>query len=109
MKRILSAVAAMVVALSGGRAAASDQPGAAEPVKLADGDLDQVTAGAGSLLPLNLDVNVLLQDISVNVNLSNVPVNAAVALQANVLGQAIQNATVIAGQHVTQAQMLPPR
>lgn len=107
MKHVLAATVAMVVGLSGGRAMAGEEPKSSEPVKLADHELDLVTAGAGSLLPLNFNANVLLQDITVNVNLSNVPINAGIALQANVLGQAIQNATVIAGQQVTQAQTLP--
>jgi hypothetical protein len=73
-------------------------------VRLADAELEQVTAGDGSLIPLNLDLNVLLQDISVNVNVANVPINAGVVVQANAIGQAIQSATVIAGQKVTQVQ-----
>jgi len=43
----------------------------------------------------------------VTLNVSNVPINAAVSVQANALGQAIQNATVLAGQQVTQAQSFP--
>jgi hypothetical protein len=75
-----------------------------EPVELADHELDQVTAGDGSLLNLKLDLNVQLQNIFVTVNVSNVPINAAVVVQANALGQAIQNASVTAGQSVTQMQ-----
>ena len=88
--------------------AAEKTPASAEPTRLTDSQLDQVTAGDGSLLNLPLNLNVLLQDISVTVNVSNVPINASVAVQANALGQAIQNATVMAGQQVTQAQYLLP-
>jgi hypothetical protein len=79
-----------------------------QPVKLADSELDQVTGGDGSLLNLPMNVNILLKDITVTVNVSNVPINAAVAIQANALGQAIQNASVTAGQSVTQAQYFVP-
>ena len=80
----------------------------AEPAKLTDSQLDQVTGGDGSLLNVPINLNVMLQNISVVVNVSNVPINAAVAVQANALGQAIQNATVLAGQQVTQAQYISP-
>jgi hypothetical protein len=84
---------------------AAEQPATSSaPVKLADHELDQVTAGAGSLLDLNLNLNVLLQNIAVSVNVSNVPINAAVVLQANALGTAAQTATVQAFQGVTQLQ-----
>jgi len=101
-------IAAMAVAfgLAGPPVLAAEQSSTG-PVKLADSELEQVAAGDGSLLNLNLNLNVLLQDIAVTVNVSNVPINAAVAVQANALGQAIQNATVLAGQQVTQAQTLP--
>jgi hypothetical protein len=101
--RHLAAVA-VVLGLAGTPALAAERSASGEPVRLADRELEQVTAGDGSLLPLNLDLNVLLQDISVNVNVSNVPINAGVVVQANAIGQAIQNATVIAGQKVTQVQ-----
>ena len=84
----------------------SDNP--AEPAKLTDSQLDQVTGGDGSLLNVPINLNVMLKNISVVVNVSNVPINAAVAVQANALGQAIQNATVLAGQQVTQAQYISP-
>ena len=74
---------------------------------LADHELDQVVAGDGSLLNLPLNLNLLLKDITVTVNVSNVPINAGVALQANVLGTAAQTATVQALQSVTQLQTLP--
>ncbi len=80
----------------------------AEPAKLTDSQLDQVTGGDGSLLNVPINLNVMLKNIAVTVNVSNVPINAAVAVQANALGQAIQNATVLAGQQVTQAQYISP-
>lgn len=86
--------------------AAERAPASAEPAKLTDSQLDQVTGGEGSLLNLPLDLKLTLQNISIAVNVSNVPINAAVAVQANALGQAIQSATVLAGQTVTQGQSL---
>ena len=53
-----------------------------EPVKLSDSELDRVTAGA----LLNLSVNAI------------VPINAALVVQANVLGTAVQTATATADQ-----------
>ena len=107
MKRIAATLAAFALTATPVLAAAapvtSDQP-----VKIADQELDQVTAGAGSLLDLKFNLNVMLQDIALTVNVSNVPINAAVAVQASVLGQAIQTATVMAGQQVTQAQTFAP-
>lgn len=103
----LIAAMAVAFALTASPALAAEQASTDGPVKLADSDLDEVAAGDGSLLNLNLNLNVLLQNIGVTVNISNVPINAAVAVQANALGQAIQTATVLAGQQVTQAQSLP--
>jgi hypothetical protein len=97
----LLAAMAMVLGLTGAPALAA---ASTEPVKLADHELDQVTGGDGSLLNLMLDLDVRLKNISVAVNVSNVPINAAVVVQANALGQAIQDASVTAGQSVTQIQ-----
>ena len=88
-------------------ALAAEQARQDEPVKLADQELDQVVAGDGSLLNLNLNLDVMLKNISVLVNVSNVPINAGVAVQANALGQAIQNAAITVGQQVTQVQGIP--
>ncbi len=88
--------------------AAGTNPDTAEPAKLTDSQLDQVSGGDGSLLNVPVNLNVMLQNIAVTVNVSNVPINAAVAVQANALGQSIQNATVLAGQQVTQAQYISP-
>ena len=107
MKRIAMLAAALAVTATP-VLAAEQPPGTTGPVKLADGELDQVTGGDGSLLYLPMNVNILLKDITVTLNVSNVPINAAVAIQANALGQAIQNATVMAGQQVTQAQYFTP-
>jgi hypothetical protein len=79
---------------------------AAEPVTLTDHELDQVTAGDGSLLELDLDVDVTVNDVTVLVNLSNVPVNLGAAVQVNALGQAIQQSSITAFQEVTQMQVL---
>jgi hypothetical protein len=98
------AIMALVLGIAAGPALASEQ---LQPAKLTDAELDQVTGGDGSLLGLNVNLNILLKNIAVTVNVSNVPINAGIAVQANALGQAIQTATVIAGQQVTQAQTLP--
>jgi hypothetical protein len=105
MKRM--AAMALMAGLLGTPVLAAEQARADEPVKLADQELDQVVAGDGSLLNLNLNLDVMLKNISVLVNVSNVPINAGVAVQANALGQAIQNATITVGQQVTQMQGIP--
>ena len=101
--RCIGRIVAIAAALT-----ASATPVFAAPAKLTDSQLDQVKGGDGSLLNLPLNVNVLLQNIAVTVNVSNVPINASVAVQANALGQALQNATVMAGQQVTQVQYILP-
>jgi hypothetical protein len=90
-----------------GAALAAERSVADAPVKLADHELDEVTGGDGSLLDLNVYLNVMLKNIAVNVNVSNVPINAGVAVQANALGTAAQTASVQALQSVTQLQTLP--
>jgi len=104
--KYLAAVGAALIAIPAA-ASAAERPASEEPVTLADHELDQVVAGDGSLLNLPLNLNLLLKDITVTVNVSNVPINAGVALQANVLGTAAQTATVQALQSVTQLQTLP--
>jgi hypothetical protein len=108
MKRIgrIAALAATLGLTATPVFAAGSSPVSAEPAKLTDGQLDQVSGGDGSLLDLPLNLNLTLKNISIAVNVSNVPINAAVAVQANALGQAIQSATVLAGQTVTQGQSL---
>jgi hypothetical protein len=109
-KRIVRYLATMGTALTltaSPALAAERADSAGAPVKLTDQELDQVTAGEGSLLDLNLNLNVLLKNIAVTVNVSNVPINAAFAVQANALGTAAQTATIQAFQGVTQMQAFP--
>jgi hypothetical protein len=101
VKYLATPLAALALTATAARAAPQ------EPAKLSDADLDQVTAGDGALLDLNVFLHVMLQNIAVTVNVSNVPINAAVAVQANALGTAAQTATVQALQSVTQLQTLP--
>jgi hypothetical protein len=77
------------------------------PVKLADQELEQVTGGEGSLLDVPVNLKLLLKNITVTVNVSNVPINAGLVVQANALGSAAQTATVQALQEVTQIQQFP--
>jgi len=100
-KYLAAAFAALAMTATAARAAPE------APAKLSDAELAQVTAGDGSLLDLNVFLNVMLQNIAVTVNVSNVPINAGVAVQANALGTAAQTATVQALQSVTQLQTLP--
>ena len=104
MKRI--AVVAIMLGLCATPVLAAEQSSGG-PVKLSDADLEQVSAGDGSLLNLLANLNITLKNIAVTVNVSNVPINLGAAVQVNALGQAIQQATVMAGQQVTQAQTLP--
>jgi len=96
--------AALLLPLAAARA---EQPAVGEPARLSDHELEEVSAGDGSLLDLNVFLNVMLKNISVIVNVSNVPINAGVAVQANALGSAEQTATVSALQSVTQLQTFP--
>lgn len=104
--RYLGAVGVALI-LTGTVAQAAEQATSSGPVELTDHELDQVSAGDGSLLDLNLFLNVMLKNIAVTVNVSNVPINAGVAIQANALGTAAQTATVQALQEVTQLQTFP--
>jgi hypothetical protein len=104
MRRI--AVIALVAGALAMPALAADGPHDG-PTKLSDAELEQVSGGDGALLDLFANLNVTLKNIAVTVNVSNVPINVGAAVQANALGQAIQSATVLAGQQVTQAQTLP--
>ena len=79
MRKLLAATAAFVSltavpALAAGPAA----PPASEPVKLTDGQLDEVTAGEG-LLDLFVPIDISLQDISVSLDINNVPVKPMIA------------------------------
>jgi hypothetical protein len=106
MKSLVAALTAVV--LFPAVAMAADRSKTAEPVKLGDAELEQVTGGDGSLLNLPANINILLKDISVVVNVSNVPINVGAAVQLNALGSAAQTATVQALQSVTQLQTLAP-
>src|SRR4051812_8308966 len=108
MRRITKCLAVLGAVLTLSAASArAEQPASAEPVKLSDQDLDRVSGGDGSLLNLNAFLNITLKNIFVTVNVSNVPINAGVAVQANALGTAAQTATVQALQSVTQLQTMP--
>jgi hypothetical protein len=72
-----------------------------EPVKLTNQQLDEITAGEG-FLDLYSNVQITLRDIDVTVDVDNVPVNAALAVQANAVGYALQGAEVTAIQQVNQ-------
>jgi hypothetical protein len=108
MRRIAKRLAVLGAALTLSAASArAEQPASAGPQKLSDEDLDQVSGGDGSLLDLNAFLNITLKNIFVTVNVSNVPINAGLAVQANALGTAAQTATVQALQSVTQLQTFP--
>jgi hypothetical protein len=99
--KFLAAAAAAVSLFAVPALAAEPSAPVAQPVTLSDSQLDEVTAGE-SLVDLFVPITLNLSNIGVSVNLSNVPVNAAVALQANALGTAQQTASVIAYQSVAQ-------
>ena len=100
MKRPLAALAA---ALSLGAAPVWAAPAhrAPAPHVLTDAQLDEVTAGE-SLLDVFAPITVTLDNLSVSLEIANVPVNAGAAVQVNAIGQAIQNVQVQALQQVTQ-------
>ena len=100
-------LAAMIaaVSLSVTPALAADPSG---PERLTDAELDQVTAGEGSLLDVFVPITVSLQDIDVTVQIANVPVNLGAAVQVNAIGQAIQSAQVLAYQEVQQLSQVGP-
>ena len=103
-KCFLALAAALLLPLAAARAGQPDPSG---PARLSDQELEDVSAGDGSLLDLNAFVNVMLKNIAVTVNVSNVPINVGAAVQANALGSAEQTATVSALQSVTQLQTFP--
>ena len=106
MKSLVAALTAIVLFPAVAMAAGDSQ--AAEPVRLAEAELEQVSGGDGALLDLPANINILLKNISVVVNVANVPINAGAAVQVNALGSAAQTATVQALQSVTQLQTLAP-
>jgi hypothetical protein len=103
-KCLAATLAVIALPLASARA---EQPAQSGPVKLSDHELEQVSAGDGALLDLNAFLNITLKNIAVTVNVSNVPINAGIAVQANALGTAAQTATVQALQSVTQLQTFP--
>lgn len=107
MPRATSYLVAIGAALLLPLAAARAEQASDGPVRLSDHELEEVSAGDGSLLDLNVFLNVMLKNIAVTVNVSNVPINAGLAVQANALGSAEQMASVTALQSVTQLQTFP--
>ena len=99
LKKYLAATAA-AVGLLAVPVLAAPAP-ASESVPLTDAQLDEVTAG-DSLLDVFVPITVTLQDISVSLDINNVPVNVGAAVQLNALGTAAQTASVTAFQSVTQ-------
>ena len=80
----------------------------AQPTRLTDGELDEVTAGDPLILvnvPINVGaaVNVHIEPITVSV-----PVNVAAIVQANVLGNGVFDAVAVGTQNVFQAAGLSP-
>ncbi|MFL5298967.1 MAG: hypothetical protein ACJ79R_01325 [Anaeromyxobacteraceae bacterium] len=84
----VAAAASLLTAAPAWAAEEPASPGA--PVTLTDAELDDVVAGE-SLVNLDLNVGVLIQPISVNVDV-NIPIDVGVIVQANVLGTAMQTA-----------------
>jgi hypothetical protein len=75
------------------------------PVKLTDGELDQVVAGDPLILvsvPINVAaaLNIIVEPITVKVD---VPINVAAIVQANVMGNAVFDAVAVGTQNVFQA------
>ena len=101
MTKYLAATAAVVSLIATPVLAAGGAAADSEPVRLSDAQLDEVTAG-DSLLDVFAPISITLQDITVSVDINNVPVNAGLAVQLNALGTAAQTASVIAYQDVTQ-------
>jgi CRISPR/Cas system-associated exonuclease Cas4 (RecB family) len=84
------AVAAAASLLTAAPVWAEEPANPGEPATLTDAQLDEVVAGE-SLVNLDLNVGVLIQPISVNVNVA-IPVDVGVIVQANVMGTAMQTA-----------------
>jgi hypothetical protein len=96
MRKFLIGAATLGLVSAPAFAATSNQP-----VTLSDQQLDNVVGGQ-SLLGLEAYVNLTMQNVNVSVDVSNVPVNAALAMQLNALGSAQQVSSVTAYQQVTQ-------
>ena len=79
------------------------------PVRLSDGELEQVTGGG--TLPLNLDdlIHGIGQNLGLNLDLTNPPINVTVGgIQGNAsaLGPLLQQVATLTGQLIQQAQSL---
>lgn len=75
----------------------------AEPTRLSDAELDQVSAG-DPLILVNIPVNVAaLLNVHVEPITVNVPVNVAAIIQANVLGNGVFDGVAVGTQNVFQA------
>jgi hypothetical protein len=89
--------------------AAGQQANTAEPTRLTDAELDQVSAGDPLILvnvPINVGaaVNVHIEPITVSV-----PINVAAIIQANVLGNGVFSGTAVGTQNVFEmAGVRPP-
>ena len=96
------AVFAAVFGVGAGQALAAERSSdSAAPVKLTDGQLDDVVAG-DPLIFVNVAVaapiSVHVEPITVSV-----PVNVAAIVQANILGNAVMDAVAVGTQNVFQA------
>ena len=123
MDKLLVAVAvALSAAAIPARAFADERSRSAEPVKLTDADLDEVTAGTGppafvlaaghgppfarnriepqpSVTNIGTQVNFVINDVTFTFNVGpNSPVNLATVLQLSLLSQASQGASATAVQ-----------
>jgi hypothetical protein len=80
---------------------AAEPPRPNEPVKMTDGDLDQVVAG-DPLIFINVaaPIDVRVAPIHVQVD---VPINVAAIVQANVLGNGVFDAVAVGTQNVFNA------
>jgi hypothetical protein len=75
----------------------------AEPTRLSDAELDQVSAG-DPLILVNIPVNVAaFLNVHVEPITVNVPVNVAAIVQANVLGNGVFDGVAVGTQNVFQA------
>jgi hypothetical protein len=95
MRHVFAAAGALLLAASPAFAEGG------QPVRLTSDELDQVTAGQG-LLDLYASIDAAISGSSVTLDVHNVPVNGAIALQANLFGNATQSAQVSAIQQVNQ-------
>lgn len=96
MRKYLAAIA-MTLGLGASPTLAAERSATSgDPVKLTDGELDQVAAG-DPLIFVNVQapIGVHIEPITVSV-----PVNVAAIIQANVLGNAVFDAVAVGTQNV---------